>query len=83
MSALQVELPSGERLLHLLASNHRKHPLQFGRESIAALIKAPRRADWKLCMPKAVAGGATVAEQEGQLAEGFKAIFASFDPSLA
>merc|ERR1740124_1976412 len=28
----RVELPSGEHLLHRMATNTRKHPLQFGRE---------------------------------------------------
>lgn len=77
-----AELPSGEKLLHRLARNPRRHPLQFGREVVASLIGAPERADWKLCMPRPIPGGGTQAELEEELASTFKDIFREFEPKL-
>jgi len=79
---LHVELPSGERLLHRLRSNEKKHPLQFGREVLARLLGQPRRADWKVCLPALAPGGPTIDEAEQQTTDAFKADFAPFDPTL-
>ena len=75
----RVELPSGEQLLHMLASCPRKHPLQFGREVVAAMLGAPHRADWKVCMPPA--GGSSVETVEAQATDAFKQLFAPHDPA--
>ena len=78
----RVELPSGEQLLHRLATNERRHPLQFGREVIANILGTPQLADWKLCLPKpAPARPGTVEELEAQATEEFKGAFAAFDPA--
>ena len=78
----RVELPSGEQLLHRLATNERRHPLQFGREVIANILGTPQLADWKLCLPKTTpARPGTVEELEAQATEDFKNAFAAFDPA--
>ena len=48
---------------------------------LAALLGDPRRADWKMCLPRAPAGGPSLEEAEGAQAEGFKAAFAQWDPA--
>ena len=63
-----------------MATNQRKHPLQFGREVVAGLLGMPSRADWKVCMPRGAAGAA-VQQLETQATEEFKAAFAPFDPA--
>ena len=74
-------LPSGETLLHLLKTNPRRHPLQFGREVVANLLGNPNRADWKKCMPVPAPGErATVLELEARAADEFKRSFAPFEP---
>ena len=75
-----VTLPSGERLLHRMATNPRKHPLHFGREVLATLLGAPQRADWKNCLPKLTVGGADLATLEGGLADALKQKFGPYDP---
>ena len=77
-----AELPSGEKLLHRLLSNPRRHPLQFGREVVAHLIGSPELADWKLCMPKQMPGGPRQAELEEELANNLKTIFREFEPQF-
>ena len=77
-----VRLPSGEQLLHRMATNPRRHPLHFGREVCASLLGRPQRADWKVCMPDpASAGGGTVADCEARICEAFKSRFAAYDPA--
>ena len=74
-------LPSGETLLHLHRNNPRRHPLQFGREVVAALLGNPRRADWKACMPQPAPGErASTAELEARAADEAKRAFAPFEP---
>lgn len=51
-----VTLPSGETLLHRMATSARRHPLQFGREVVAGILGNARRADWKLCLPQPAPG---------------------------
>ena len=75
-------LPSGETLLHRIRSNPRKHPLQFGRETVAAMLGNPRRADWKNCLPTPAPGEhSSTKELEGRMASDFKQAFAAFDPA--
>lgn len=77
----RVELPSGEHLLHRMAANPRKHPLQFGREVVANILGQPQLSDWKNCLPKPTPERLGTEEQlEGLAAEEFKAAFAPFDP---
>lgn len=77
-----VSLPSGETLLHRIASVSRKHPLHFGREVIASMLGNPRRADWKVCLPVPAPGErASTAELEGRDALEFKRMFEKFDPN--
>jgi len=78
-----VELPSGETLLHRLATNQRRHPLQFGREVIAKLIGKPERSDWKRCLPQEQPGGPPLGELERELASSFQEAFAPFAPTFA
>uniref|UniRef100_T1JGW9 Small ribosomal subunit protein uS17 n=1 Tax=Strigamia maritima TaxID=126957 RepID=T1JGW9_STRMM len=65
-----AEIPSGERLLHLI---NKRFPLQFGREVVASpdLLDIPDKVDWKKC-PNEFA-------QEKQIAEEFKNNFKPFD----
>ncbi|ETW09345.1 hypothetical protein H310_01717 [Aphanomyces invadans] len=66
------ETASPQRLLHAVKG---KHYMQFGRDAVAALLKVPRRGNWKYCVvPK---------DQEEKMAQAFKAAFAPFDFSLA
>ena len=77
----RVELPSGEHLLHRMANNSRKHPLQFGREVVANILGTPELKDWKRCLPKSTAERQGTEEQlEALMANEFKAAFAPFDP---
>ena len=77
----RVELPSGEHLLHRMANNSRKHPLQFGREVVANILGKPELKDWKKCLPKPTAERQGTEEQlEGLVTNDFKAVFAPFDP---
>jgi len=77
----RVELPSGEHLLHRMANNSRKHPLQFGREVVANILGKPELKDWKRCLPKSTAERQGTEEQlEALMANEFKAAFAPFDP---
>ena len=77
----RVELPSGEHLLHRMASNSRKHPLQFGREVVANILGKPELKDWKRCLPKSTAERQGTEEQlEALMTNEFKAAFAPFDP---
>lgn len=77
-----VTLPSGQILLHRLVTNPRRHPLQFGREVVAALLGNPRRADWKVCLPAPAPGErASTQELEARAADDFKACFAPYDPA--
>lgn len=76
-------LPSGETLLHLHRTNPRRHPLQFGREVVAALLGNPDRADWKKCMPQPAPGErASTVELEARGASEFKRCFAPFEPEV-
>jgi diadenosine tetraphosphate (Ap4A) HIT family hydrolase len=75
-------LPSGEILLHRMRRNPRRHPLQFGREVVAAMLGNPRRADWKNCLPQPAPGErASTQELEARGAEEFKHAFAAHEPS--
>ncbi|KAL1523613.1 hypothetical protein AB1Y20_018549 [Prymnesium parvum] len=81
----RVELPDGSQLLHRMATNQRKHPLQFGRQErpsflvVAAMLGKPERADWKLCLPKAQEGR-SVRDLEETLAQDLKALVAESEP---
>jgi diadenosine tetraphosphate (Ap4A) HIT family hydrolase len=77
-------MPDGSQLLHRMASNPRKHPLQFGREAVANLLGEPRRADWKACLQAPPPGdtSSTTKDLEQRDADEFKKGFASFDPTL-
>ena len=71
-----VTLPSGERLLHRMATNPRKHPLHFGREVLATLLGAPQRADWKNCLRRSSPSRAPTPATtlEGGLADALKQV---------
>ena len=74
-------LPSGETLLHRLSTNQRRHPLHFGRESVARMLGNPRLADWKTCLPQPAPGErASTQELEQRMADDFKQAFESFSP---
>lgn len=70
----QALLPDGSRLVHPIAYGER-HPLNFGREVLAALAGCPERADWKAC--------AVPVDEERARTERFKAEFKAFDPMQA
>ncbi|GAA5868473.1 hypothetical protein JCM8547_006285 [Rhodosporidiobolus lusitaniae] len=69
---LKVDLPGGKSLVHWIERGV-PFSLQFGRETLALLLHAPERADWKQCtVPQ---------EQEKRDTQAFKKAFAAFDPS--
>lgn len=63
-------LPDGSRLVHSIAYGER-HPLSYGREVLAHLVKAPERADWKIC--------AVSPNEEIARCDAFKGIFSKYD----
>ena len=71
-----TRLAAGAQLLHRMATNPRKHPLQFGREAVARLLGNPRLVDWKTCLPCPAPGErASTQELEGRMADDFKQAF--------
>ncbi|GAA5978468.1 hypothetical protein JCM10908_004366 [Rhodotorula pacifica] len=68
----KVDLPGGKSLVHWINAGT-PFSLQFGRETLAALLHAPDRADWKRC--------AKPDAEEKKDAQRFKQAFKSFDPS--
>ncbi|GJN88523.1 hypothetical protein Rhopal_001489-T1 [Rhodotorula paludigena] len=68
----KVDLPGGKSLVHWIGKGD-GFSLQFGRETLAILLHAPDRADWKRC--------AKPDAEEKRDAQTFKAAFKSFDPS--
>ncbi|GAA5894097.1 hypothetical protein JCM8208_002347 [Rhodotorula glutinis] len=69
----KVDLPGGKSLVHWIDPAKGGFSLQFGRETLALLLHAPDRADWKRC--------AKPDADEKKDAQQFKAAFKSFDPS--
>ena len=67
-------LPDGSRLVHPIVYGER-HPLNYGREVLAALAEVPERADWKVCQSE------SVAEEEARTTA-FRNVFKEYDPSL-
>ncbi|BGP37944.1 hypothetical protein JCM10449v2_001871 [Rhodotorula kratochvilovae] len=68
----KVDLPGGKSLVHWIEPG-KPFSLQFGRETLALLLHAPDRADWKRC--------AKPDAEEKRDAQAFKKAFKSFDPS--
>ncbi|GAA6061585.1 hypothetical protein JCM10212_004335 [Sporobolomyces blumeae] len=68
----KVDLPNGKSLVHWIKRDER-FGLQFGRETVAALLHTPDRADWKRC--------AKSDDEEKKDCQRFKAAFKKFDPS--
>ena len=68
-----VRLPDGTRLVHRMARGER-HPMAFGRETIAAALGKPDRAAWKSCSMGSE-------EDETKVTNAFKEVFADYDPT--
>ncbi|GAA6016543.1 hypothetical protein JCM10207_002834 [Rhodosporidiobolus poonsookiae] len=68
----KVDLPGGKSMVHWIKPGQ-PFSLQFGRETLALLLHAPERADWKRCTKDA-------ADEKKDCAR-FKAAFKAFDPS--
>ena len=68
-----VRLPDGTRLVHRMARGER-HPMTFGRETIAAALGKPDRAAWKSCSMGSE-------EEETKVTNAFKEVFADYDPT--
>ncbi|GAA5862307.1 hypothetical protein JCM3774_004858 [Rhodotorula dairenensis] len=68
----KVDLPGGKSLVHWIKAGT-PFSLQFGRETVAVMLNAPDRADWKRC--------AKPDAEEKKDAQRFKQAFKSFDPS--
>lgn len=60
---MQIELPGGKRLVHIMDDGTR-FPLQFVRMALASLFGVPDRVDWKSCVESE--------EREKEEAEQFK-----------
>ncbi|GAA5921779.1 hypothetical protein JCM1841_001859 [Sporobolomyces salmonicolor] len=68
----KVDLPNGKCFVHWIKQGV-PFGLQFGRETVALLLHAPERGDWKRC--------AKSDEEEKKDCQRFKSAFKSFDPS--
>ncbi|TNY19810.1 CwfJ C-terminus 1-domain-containing protein-like protein, partial [Rhodotorula diobovata] len=68
----KVDLPGGKSLVHWIEPGKGGFSLQFGRCTLALLLHAPDRADWKRC--------AKPDAEEKKDAQQFKAVFKAFDP---
>ena len=66
-----IHLPDGAILIRTIEKGE-KHWMQFGREVISHLIKAPERANWQSCMEDE--------DKETERATKFREAFDAFDP---
>ncbi|GAA6027014.1 hypothetical protein JCM8097_006041 [Rhodosporidiobolus ruineniae] len=69
----KVDLPGGKSFVHWIEPG-KPFSLQFGRETVAVLLRTPDRADWKKCTKD-------VGEEKKDTVR-FKKAFEKFDPSL-